>query len=111
VALFFPSFSKHFFTAKFFHNEIIDETGMYWPVGTEHDGLRRQREGQDDGKEGAADMLPELPSSLLPELPSSSLPELPSGLLPEKRIKSLFFNDIAMEQTPVDSGVCFILKV
>ena len=78
MALFFPSFSKHFFTAKFFHNEIIDETGMYWPVGTEHDGLRRQREEQDDGKEGAADLLPELPASLRPELPS--------GLLPEKGI-------------------------
>jgi hypothetical protein len=79
VALFFPSFSKHFFTAKFFHNEIIDESGMYWPVGIEHDSLRRQREEQDDGKEGTADLLPELPASLPPELPS--------GLLHEKRIK------------------------
>jgi hypothetical protein len=35
-------------------------------------------------------------------------PELPSGLLPEKRI-ILFFNDITLQQTPVDSGVCFLL--
>lgn len=82
MALFFPSFSKHFFTAKFFHNEIIDETGMYWPVGIQHDSLRRQREEQDDGKEGAADLLPELPASLRPELPS--------GLLHEKSLKLIF---------------------
>jgi hypothetical protein len=55
---------------------------MYWPVGTEHDSLRRQREEQDDGKEGAADLLPELPASLRPELPY--------GLLHEKSLKLIF---------------------
>jgi hypothetical protein len=52
---------------------------MYWPVGIQHDSLRRQREEQDDGKEDAADLLPQLPASLPPELPS--------WLLHEKRIK------------------------
>src|ERR1700683_1218780 len=62
MPLFFPSFSKHFFTVKIFHHAIIDETGMYWPVGVEHDGLRRKREGEDAGKEGAGDtdLRPEL---------------------------------------------------
>jgi hypothetical protein len=80
VALFYPDFSKHFFTVKSTHNAIIDETGMYWPVGFQHDGLCRQREEQDGGKEGAGD------ADLLPELPASLPSELPSGLLPEKRM-------------------------
>jgi hypothetical protein len=80
VALFFPSFSKHFFTIKNIHNAIIDETGMYWPVSIEHNGLCWQREEQDGGKEGAGD------ADLRPELPASLPPELPSGLLPEKGI-------------------------
>jgi hypothetical protein len=75
MGLFFPSFSKHFFTVKTFHNEIIDETGMYWPVGFEHDGLCRQREGKDAGKEGAGD------KDLWLDLPSSLSSDLPSGLL------------------------------
>jgi hypothetical protein len=65
---------------KLFANAIIDETGMYWPVGIEHDGLCRQRKEQDGGKEGAGD------ADLWPELPASLSPELPSGLLPKKRI-------------------------
>jgi hypothetical protein len=80
VTLFIPGFSKHFFTIKNFHNAIIDETGMYWPVSIEHDGLCRQREEQDGGKKGAGD------ADLWPELPPSLSPELPSGLLPEKGI-------------------------
>jgi hypothetical protein len=84
VALFFPNFSKHFFTIKNFHNAIIDETGMYWPVGVQHDGLCRQREEQDGGKEDAGD------TDLRPELPASLPSELPSGLLREKRIILIF---------------------
>jgi hypothetical protein len=53
MSCFFLSFSKHFFTVKIFHNEIIDEHGAYWPVGDQHDSLCRQREAEDDGKEGA----------------------------------------------------------
>jgi len=71
-----------FFTVKIVHNEIIDENGIYWPVGVEHDGLCRQREEQDGGKEGAADLRPELPASLSAELPS--------GLLPEKGMILIF---------------------
>jgi len=67
-----------FFTVKIFHHAIIDETGMYWPVGIEHDSLCRQREEQDGSKEGAGD------ADLRPELPASLPSELPSGLLPEK---------------------------
>jgi len=80
VALLFPNFSKHFFTNKNFHNAIIDETGMCWPVSIEHDCLCRQREEQDGGKEDAGI------TDLRPELPASLSPELPSGLLPEKGI-------------------------
>jgi hypothetical protein len=69
------NFGNHFFTVKTFHNEIIDEYSAYWPVGIEHDGLRRQRETQ-DGKEGTDD------ANLRPELSASLSPELPSGLLP-----------------------------
>lgn len=76
--------SKHFFTVKIVHNEIIDETGMYWPVGIEHDGLCRQREEQECSKEGAGD------ADLRPELPAPLPSELPSGLLPEKRIILIF---------------------
>ena len=76
--------SKHFFNVKTFHNEIIRETGMYWPVGIEHDGLCRQRKEQDSGKESAGD------TNLWPKLPASLPSELPSGLLPEKRIKLIF---------------------
>jgi hypothetical protein len=67
-----------FFTVKIFHHAIIDETGMYWPVGVEHDGLRRKREGEDTGKEGAGD------TDLRPELPAPLSSGLPSWLLPEK---------------------------
>jgi hypothetical protein len=84
VALFFPSFSKHFFTIKTFHNAIIDETGMYWPVGVQHNGLCRQREEQDGSKEGAGD------TDLRPGLPAPLPSELPSGLLPEKGITLIF---------------------
>jgi hypothetical protein len=51
----FLSFSKSFFTIKSFHNAIIDETGIYWPVGDQHDDFCRQREAEDSGKEGAGD--------------------------------------------------------
>jgi hypothetical protein len=84
MPLFFPSFSKHFFTVKIFHHAIIDEAGMYWPVGVEHDGLRRKREGEDAGKEGAGD------TDLRPELPASLSSDLPSGLLPEKGMILIF---------------------
>jgi hypothetical protein len=55
MSLSFPSFSKPFFTVKTIHNAIIDETGIYWPVGDQHDGLCRQREAEDGGKERADD--------------------------------------------------------
>jgi hypothetical protein len=76
AALFFPNFSKHFLTIKTIHNAIIDETGMYGPVGIQHNDLCRQREEQDGGKESAgnADLRPELPASLSSELPSGLLP-------------------------------------
>ena len=84
MSFFFPSFSKPFFTVKIFHNAIIDESGIYWPVGDQRDGFCRQWETEDSGKEGTddADLRPKLPTSLPASLPA----ELPSGLLPEKRI-------------------------
>jgi hypothetical protein len=59
----FPYFlvsANHFFIVKFFHNAIIDETGIYWPAGNQRDGFCRQREAEDGSEEGAgdADLLP-----------------------------------------------------
>jgi hypothetical protein len=52
--------ANYFFIVKSIHNAIIDETGIYWPAGDQHDGLCRQRKAEDGGKEGAdyADLLP-----------------------------------------------------
>jgi hypothetical protein len=57
---------------------------MYWAVDVEHNGLCRQREGKDTGKEGTGD------TDLRPELPASLSLELSSGLLPEKRMILIF---------------------
>jgi hypothetical protein len=47
--------ANNIFIVKIFHHAIIDETGIYWPVGVEHDSLRRQREAKDGGKERTDD--------------------------------------------------------
>jgi hypothetical protein len=82
MALFFPDFSKHFFTVKTFHHEIIDEYGACWLAVARHNGLCRQREGEGAEKKGAddTDLRPELSAPLSSDLPSRLLPE--KGMIP-----------------------------
>jgi hypothetical protein len=50
---YFLVFSKHFFIVKIIHHAIIDESGIYLPVGDQHNDFCRQREAEDGSTEGA----------------------------------------------------------
>jgi hypothetical protein len=79
LLLSFFHMDRNIFSFKTFDNEIIDETGVYRPVGVEYDSLRRQREWEDACKEGACDT--DLRSELSASLHSGYLSER-FGLLP-----------------------------